>query len=203
MWTMLDLVEAAVRSGRGDQARAHVAAMRQADLPSISSRLALHTAAGEALTAPEDDADAIFERALATPGADGWTFDHARVRLMYGAYLRRRRASRRAREQLQSALTVFHRLGAAPWAARAERELAATGEHRRRSDDPAAPVLSSQELVIAQLAAAGLSNKEIGTRLFLSHRTVSSHLYRIFPRLEITSRAMLRDALLRLERGPA
>ena len=57
--------------------------------------------------------------------------------------------------------------------------------------------------MIAQLAAAGLSNKEIGTRLFLSHRTVSSHLYRIVPRLEITSRAMLRDALLRLERGPA
>ena len=90
---------------------------------------------------------------------------------------------------------MFERLGAAPWVARAQAELAATGERRTRADDPDAPLLTPQELEIARLAAQGLSNKEIGARVHLSHRTVSTHLYRIFPRLGITSRVMLRDAL--------
>ena len=151
------------------------------------------------MVAPAPEAAVLFERALGLPGAEQWVFDHARVHLAFGEYLRRNRASRNARTQLLAALEAFNRLGAAPWAARAEAELAATAAHRSQAQDPDAPLLTAQELEIARLAAQGLSNREIGARLYLSHRTVSTHLYRIFPKLEITSRAALRDALTTLE----
>jgi len=86
-------------------------------------------------------------------------------------------------------------LGAAPWGERARKELRASGETSRRRTHALADALSPQELQIAQLAASGLSNKEIGQQLFLSHRTVGSHLYRIFPKLGITARSHLRAAL--------
>ena len=122
------------------------------------------------MTAPVAEADALFERALRVPDAESWVFEHACVRLAFGAHLRRDRCARRAREQLRLALAVFERLGAAPWVARAQAELAATGERRTRADDPDAPLLTPQELEIARLAAQGLSNKEM-ERVRLSHRT--------------------------------
>jgi DNA-binding NarL/FixJ family response regulator len=100
-----------------------------------------------------------------------------------------------ARTQLAAALDAFERLGAGPWAQRAANELRATGITIGHPDVTGPDALSPHQLEIAQLAAAGLSNKEIGERLFLSHRTVSTHLYQIFPKLGITSRAALRDAL--------
>jgi DNA-binding NarL/FixJ family response regulator len=78
---------------------------------------------------------------------------------------------------------------------RARQELRATGETIGHRTPDARDRLTPQEMQIASLAALGLSNREIGERLFLSHRTIGSHLYRIFPKLEITSRAQLRDAL--------
>ena len=99
-------------------------------------------------------------------------------------------------------MDTFDRLGAEPWARRARRELRATGRTRRRPLDPDAPLLTPQELQIARLAAAGLTNKEIAERLYLSPRTVGGHLYRVFPKLGITSRAALRDSLQALaDRG--
>ena len=92
-----------------------------------------------------------------------------------------------ARTQLAAALDTFDRLGARPWAQRAANELRATGITIGRPEITGAEALSPQQLEIAQLAA-GMSNKEIGERLFLSHRTVGSHLYQIFPKLGITSR---------------
>jgi DNA-binding NarL/FixJ family response regulator len=85
--------------------------------------------------------------------------------------------------------------GAARWSDRARQELRATGETIGPRTPDARDRLTAQELQIAQLAAEGLSNREIGERLFLSHRTIGSHLYRIFPKLGITARAQLRDAL--------
>jgi DNA-binding NarL/FixJ family response regulator len=87
-------------------------------------------------------------------------------------------------------------LGARRWSERARQELRATGERIGPRTADARDRLTAQELQIAQLAAAGLSNREIGERLFLSHRTIGSHLYRIFPKLGITARAQLRDALV-------
>ena len=100
-----------------------------------------------------------------------------------------------SRSQLRAALETFERLRARPWAARAAQELRATGQSKPRADQSHRYELTSQELEIATLAAKGLTNKQIGERLFMSHRTVGAHLYRIFPKLGITSRAALRDAL--------
>jgi DNA-binding CsgD family transcriptional regulator/energy-coupling factor transporter ATP-binding protein EcfA2 len=193
----LDLVEAAVRTGRRDEAAAQVQAMRAAGLPSLSGHLALMTAAAAALCAPDADAAGLFEAALNVPGADRWPFDLARVHLAYGEQLRRRPAPAAARRHLGTALDMFSSLGAQPWVARAANELRASGRTRRRGDDASAGALTPQEREIALMAAAGLSNRQIGERLFLSHRTVGTHLYRAFPKLGITSRAALRDALTR------
>ncbi|MGO8861684.1 MAG: response regulator transcription factor, partial [Acidimicrobiales bacterium] len=100
-----------------------------------------------------------------------------------------------ARVHLATALDTFARLGARPWAARAASELRATGQTKPRRMQVPPESLTPQEREIADLAASGLTNKEIGQRLFLSHRTVAAHLYRIFPKLGVTSRAGLRDAL--------
>jgi len=100
-----------------------------------------------------------------------------------------------SRAPLREAAEAFDALGLLRYAERARRELRASGETVRRRVPGGWSQLSPQELQIAQLAAEGLSNREIGERLYLSHRTVESHLYRLFPKLGITSRAQLRDAL--------
>ena len=198
LWVLMDLVEAAVRTGRHTEAAAHVTAMRDAGIAAISPRLALLAAGSEAITAPDDLAPGLFEKALAVPGAGRFPFDLARVRLCYGERLRRARATTGSRAQLTAALEIFERLGARPWAARAAGELRAAGRTHPRADPRERDPLTPQEREIAMLAAAGMSNKEIGQRLFLSHRTVGAHLYQIFPKLGITSRAALRDALAEL-----
>lgn len=192
LWMLMDLVEAATRSGRPDAAAAHVAAMRAAGVGALSPRLALSVAGSAAMAAPEGPHREAFERALALPGAQRWPFDTARIHLAYGERLRRARAATAAREHLSAALDAFEQLRARPWAARAGHELRATGV--RRGPDGAAG-LTPQQREIAELAAAGLTNKEIGARLFLSARTVGNHLYQIFPKVGVTSRAALRDAL--------
>ena len=90
---------------------------------------------------------------------------------------------------------MFDAIGASSWGDHARSELRASGERSRRRVPEARDQLTAQELQIAQLAADGLSNREIGQRLYLSHRTISTHLYRVFPKLGITSRAELSAAL--------
>ena len=151
-------------------------------------------AAGSAALAAEDDvAGPLYEAALAVPHAAEWPFELARVRLAYGEHLRRSRAAAASRVQFTAAQRAFERLKAWPWATRAAHEQRTTGHHRTPTPDLG--VLTPQEREIAVLAASGLSNKEIGQRLYLSHRTVGAHLYRVFPKLGISSRAALRDAL--------
>jgi DNA-binding CsgD family transcriptional regulator len=197
----LDLVEAKVRTGRQDEAAAHVQAMRGAGLPSTSGHLALMTEAAAALCASDDEAAELFEKALNVPAADRWPFDLARVHLAYGEHLRRHNAPAAARKHLDTALDVFQHLAARPWIARAANELRASGRTRWHNDYASAGVLTPQEREIALMAAAGMSNKQIGERLFLSHRTVGTHLYRAFPKLGVTSRAGLRDALTETSEG--
>jgi len=198
----MDLVEAAVRTGRRAEAVAHVTAIREAGIAELSSRLGLLAGASAALAAPDEEAPRLFEEALAIPGVDAWSFDHARVRLLYGEQLRRTRAIAESRASLRAALESFERLEARPWAARAANELRATGETKPRADDRDRDGLTPQELQIAHLAASGMTNKQIGERLFLSHRTVGFHLHRVFPKLGVTSRAALRDALDGVPSGP-
>jgi ATP/maltotriose-dependent transcriptional regulator MalT len=194
-WVMFDLVESAVRTDRHPQANAHVSAMRDADLAAISSRMALLQGGSAAIAAPDEQALVLFDETVSVVDAERWPFDLARVQLAFGERLRRLRATSEARAHLSSALEVFQRLGAHPWATRAHAELRATGQVRPKGRRSMQIALTAQEREIAELAAAGLTNKQIGERLFLSHRTVGTHLYRLFPKLGITSRASLRDAL--------
>jgi DNA-binding CsgD family transcriptional regulator len=195
-WLVLSLVEAAVRTGRTDEARAHVAAAQRAGIPRISPRIALMTAGAAALAADDHDAGPLFEAALALPEAGRWPWEHACIQLAYGQWLRRTRDSR-ARPHLRSAFETFDRIGAMAMAERARNELRASGVDTVRpvTSASALTALTARERQVAELAAAGLSNRQIGERLFLSHRTVGSHLHRLFPKLGITSRAALRSTL--------
>jgi DNA-binding CsgD family transcriptional regulator len=193
----MDLVEAAVRTGRRAEADAHVSAIRDLGIAALSPRLALLAAGSAAIAAPDHLATQLFREALALPGIDRWPFDLARVQLAYGERLRRTRATTEARVHLAVALDVFQGLGARPWATRAANELRAAGHASSTANELGAALLTPQEHEIAMLAAAGLTNKQIAERIFVSPRTVGAHLYRIFPRLGVTSRAALRDALNR------
>jgi DNA-binding CsgD family transcriptional regulator len=195
IWAIMDLVEAAARTGRKAEATAHVAAMLEANIGELSSRVALLARGSEAIAAQDDWAPELFEQALAIPGVSRWPFDLARVQLVYGERLRRLRATGEARVQLTAALENFERLGARPWATRARTELRAAGQARPGDEESACAALTPQERQIAELAAAGLTNKQIAERLFLSHRTVGGHLHQVFPKLGIATRAALRDAL--------
>jgi len=110
-------------------------------------------------------------------------------------WLRRQRRVAESRAPLRAARDAFQAMGANPLAERGRRELRASGEKSVRRLSRASERLTPQELQIAQMAAGGLSNREIGQSLFLSHRTVGFHLYRLFPKLGITSRNQLRGVL--------
>ncbi|KJK59108.1 helix-turn-helix transcriptional regulator [Saccharothrix sp. ST-888] len=191
---VFDLVTAAVYTGRREEARAHVAAGAAAGSAEISGRHAFLLAAAAALAAEDEEAEAAYQRAYAVPGAERWVFDLARLRLAHGSWLRRRHRPG-AREVLRAAHHAFRRLRAEPWARRCEEELRAAGDSVAPPTSPEAAGLTGQELRIARLAATGLSNKEIGQLLQLSPRTVGAHLYKVFPKLGITSRAALGHAL--------
>jgi ATP/maltotriose-dependent transcriptional regulator MalT len=201
IWVVLDLVEAAVRTGRDDEAREHVTAALGAGIARISGRTAMLVASAQALVADGDAAVEHFERALAQPRASQWPFEQARIELLYGQQLRRARAPRAARQHLAEALAIFERLGAVRWADAARKELRAAGGHAEQPGERV--VLTERELLIARMAATGMSNKEIAAQLVVSSRTIGAHLYRIFPKLGITSRAGLRDALTLMDEDRA
>ena len=197
-WAALDLVEAAVLTGRREEARRHVEAMRAMPLHLVSPRFAMVTAGAAALSAsPGRSATDLYEAALATPGGERWAFDHARIELAYGMHLRRRRETGPARRHLRTALATFRWLAADPWARRARDELRTTGLHFEAARPAAGrrPRLTPEEHEAAALAATGLTNKQIAQRLHLSHRTVAARLHQAFPKLGVASRAGLRDAL--------
>jgi len=204
LWLIWDFTEASTRTGHHDEAAAHLAAVRDAGIPSISPRLSMITDAATALANSRFVDRDLFENAIATPTAERWPFDLARIRLAYGERLRRAQASVAARTHLEAALGTFERLGATPWSARAAGELRASG----LPTDPVTPAegrnapLTPQEQQIAQLAATGLTNKQIAAQLYLSPRTVAAHLRNAFPKLNVTSRAGLRDALTNLNEPP-
>ncbi|MFF4364839.1 AAA family ATPase [Streptomyces sp. NPDC001594] len=198
--TLLDLVEAARAGGRARQARAHALAARDAGLPAVSPRQALITYGALAITAQDErEAAAMFARAQSHPDAARFPFELARIRLAHGLRLREVRGRDAARTQLTAAAEAFERLGASGWTERAQAALHGTGVVPPRAPAPHPASLTWQERRIADLAASGLTNKEIGRLMHLSPRTVSSHLYRVFPKLGVTTRAALRDALTRGE----
>lgn len=150
--------------------------------------------------AEDDEAERLFEDASAVE-LTKWPFMWARNRLAYGAWLRRRRHVARSREPLRQAREIFDQLGAVPWARRARLELRAAGESSPETRADRSAGLTPQELQIATLAARGLTNRQIAERLFLSHRTVGTYLYQVFPKLGVSSRAQLSSVLA--HDGPA
>ncbi|PXW25164.1 UNVERIFIED_CONTAM: regulatory LuxR family protein [Williamsia faeni] len=197
VWAFGDMVEAGLRSGHIREVTEIADRIyRQTDtsLASPWSQAALHYA--RPLLADDTHADTAFQEALAS-SLSNWPWYRARLLLEYGSWLRRQYRIADARTPLRSARDSFDALAMASWAQRARHELRATGEAVGKQPVVATTVLSPQELQIAQLAADGLSNREIAQRLYLSHRTVGSHLYRLFPKLGVSSRGQLRSALER------
>ena len=194
-WALADLVDAAVRGdGDLDLVRGLLGEWEETAADMGAPHLEVQMSYAAALLADSATAEERFHVAM-TSAAMGWPFYTARAQLAYGGWLRRQRRGADSRAPLREAAHVFDALGLRRFAERARRELRASGERARRRVPEAWTQLSPQELQIAQLAAEGLSNREIGERLYLSHRTVSTHLYRIFPKLGITSRTQVRDAL--------
>ncbi|MFC4071642.1 LuxR C-terminal-related transcriptional regulator, partial [Actinoplanes subglobosus] len=181
-WLVPELLDAALAAQRLDEA-----AVLVADLPrGIPAPI---------MTVAAEYAAVILDDAPMGPVVARWPLYRARLELHRGRLARRRHRAAEARDLLRSARETFDTLGAEPWAEMARAELRATGETSSRRVSAAREQLSPQELQIATLAAEGLTNRQIAERLFLSHRTVGSHLYRIYPKLGVTRRAQLAGAL--------
>jgi DNA-binding CsgD family transcriptional regulator len=187
-----DLVEVAARTGRAELGATAVARLEawvehtgpQHVRPLLERCLALRAATPA-------DASHHFEETLRLYEQGGSPFDAARTELLYGEHLRRERRRSEARGHLRAALETFDDLGAAPWAERARAELRASGETARKRDPSTISQLTPQEVQIARMVADGLSNKEVAAQLFLSPRTIDSHLRNVFSKLGITSRTQL------------
>ncbi len=189
LWPIPDLIEAAARCGRLDEAAARFDRYRdwvqRSPSPARLSRLGRCRA-----LAGEGDVREQFEGALA-PYAGYSPFQQARTELLYGEWLRRERQRREARLHLRRAADLFHQVGARPWEERAEAELRATGETARKRDPSTLDQLTPQELQIAGLVASGMTNREIAAQLYLSPRTIDYHLRKVFGKLGLSSRTEL------------
>ncbi|MFE3192380.1 AAA family ATPase [Nocardia sp. NPDC059240] len=194
---LTELAEAAVRSGRGDDM---VELLNELEpVAESTSSPALHHGMRYARAVLAGDSAAeLFAAALAAD-LTGWPGERGRLHLAYGEWLRRQRRVVESRTHLRTAREIFDALGFTAWSERARLELRSAGESSPNRDPDARERLTPHELSIAQLAAQGLTNREIGQRLYLSHRTVSTHLHRIFPKLGISSRGDLAALLPTLD----
>ncbi|MEV6923369.1 AAA family ATPase [Dactylosporangium sp. NPDC051485] len=191
---LMFFVDAAVHTDRRDEARAVLATFEELARITPVPDLRLNLRYARAVLADDADAEPLYQAALAE-SLTRWPWFRARYELAYGTWLRRQRRITDSRIHLRAALVSLELIGAQSWAEQARAELRAAGERMAQAATNAHDLLSPQELQIARLAAQGLSNREIGEQLYLSPRTVGSHLYRIFPKLNITSRAQLATRL--------
>ncbi|MEU7766590.1 AAA family ATPase [Nocardia sp. NPDC049190] len=198
---LAELAEAAVRAGQTDAMRDLLRGLAPAAASTPSPALHIGLRYAQAVLATEA-ADAQFLSALEAD-LTGWPAERARLHLAYGEWLRRQRRVVESRTHLRTARETFDALGFAAWSERARLELRSAGESSPNPSPDASERLTPHELSIAQLAAQGLTNREIGQRLYLSHRTVSTHLHRIFPKLGVSSRTDLAALLPTADDTPA
>jgi len=197
-WGMVELVEAAARIGQCEAA--HEAARCFAVIAEAAGTdWALGVSARSSAVAGAGDAERLYGEAIDRLERCGMRVDLARAHLLYGEWLRRENRRVDARVQLRSAYDEFASMGMEAFAERAGHELLATGETVRKRTPETRDDLTPQERQIAELARDGLSNPQIGARLFLSRRTVEWHLRKVFAKLDITSRRELATALSRSE----
>jgi DNA-binding CsgD family transcriptional regulator len=191
IWALSELIEAAVRSGQP-----HLAGRALERIVETTGAAGTDWALGiearcRALLDDGDEAEMLYREAIERLGRTRLRVDLARAHLVYGEWLRRERRRVHAREQLRTAFELFNAMGIEAFAGRAERELLATGERVRTRTVETRDGLTAQEAQVARLARDGLSNSEIGARLFISQHTVAYHLRKIFNKLGITSRSEL------------
>jgi DNA-binding CsgD family transcriptional regulator len=194
-----DLAAAAVRADRRMEGQDVVERALGQLGGAASPRLEQLIARARGILAGPDEAEPHFDKALADPAGEQWPFERAQLRLDYAEWLRRRRRINDAKPVLTEALGTFRRLRARSWVQRTEAELRACGVAVTGApgDRDALAELTPQQRQIVRLASDGLTNREIGDRLFLSPRTVGSHLYRSFPKLGVADRHQLRDVITR------
>ena len=193
--SIADLAVAAVRTGETREAARVLERVRaqQGDRPTARMALLMHHAA--ALVDPEADPEDCFKLALVNAAGERWPLERAQARLSYAIWLRRGRRPSEAREQLLAAQELSRQLGAVPLTETIRGELRASGVAIVPEAAAALTDLTAQQQQIVRLAARGLSNREIGEQLYLSPRTVGSHLYNVYPKLGISRRHQLRDLL--------
>ena len=203
LWSLSHLAYAALQCDRVERTRELVRQLTARRPPGPhGATLRMNVIYADALLAPDD---LIEDRIRAALDRDvgRWPFERSRMLLVLGSRLRRRKQILEARDLLRAAREGFDSLGAGPWAERARDELRAAGAPSRAPTPTLWSALSAQELQVARMAAEGLSNRQIAERLYMSHRTVASHLYHLFPKLGISSRAQLIALSLDLPTAPA
>ena len=193
-WALADLVEAAACSGNVDKARLYLEQLESLAAATSGPFLRATLSYARPLLSPDDKAEELYQAALSADLSD-WPCYRGRLLLNYGRWLRHQRRVADSRAPLRAAWENFDALAFGRLAEAARQELRASGETSMPRTPDARDHLTPQELHIAQLAAKGLSNREIGRRLYLSHRTIGSHLYRLFPKLGISSRSELAGVL--------
>jgi ATP/maltotriose-dependent transcriptional regulator MalT len=201
MWALPELVEAAARTGDAHAARNALERLAEATEPCDSDFALGIEARCRALLSKGEEAKRLYQEAIERLGRTELRPELARAHLVFGEWLRRDARRSQARDELREAHTMFVEIGMEAFAERARRELAATGVNVRRRIPVTRDDLTEQERQIAGLARDGLSNPEIGARLFLSPRTVEWHLRNVFMKLGISSRRELRDALADRNQG--
>jgi DNA-binding CsgD family transcriptional regulator len=195
MWALPELVEAAVRSGSADIARAALDRLAHTTQPAATDFGLGIEARSRALLSEGETAEGLYREAIDRLGRTQLRPELARAHLLYGEWLRREGRRVHARTQLRIAHEMCAGIGMEAFAERARNELLATGETVRKRIVETRDDLTAQEEQIARLARDGLSNPEIGARLFISPRTVEWHLRKVFTKLGISSRRELRRAL--------
>jgi DNA-binding CsgD family transcriptional regulator len=191
-WAAAELVEAAVRSGHNDVAADALRLLAERTTPSGTDWARGVEARSRALLSVGDAAERLYLESIEHLGRTRMRVDLARAHLLYGEWLRRERRRVDARAQLRVAHDMLESIGMEAFAERARRELQATGETaRKRTVATGDEQLTAQEAQIARMARDGLSNPEIGVRLFISPRTVQYHLRKVFTKLGIESRSQL------------
>jgi DNA-binding CsgD family transcriptional regulator/tetratricopeptide (TPR) repeat protein len=201
MWALPELVEAAARTGDAHAARNALERLAEATEPCDSDFALGIEARCRALLSKGEEAKRLYQEAIERLGRTELRPELARAHLVFGEWLRRDARRSQARDELREAHTMFVEIGMEAFAERARRELAATGVNVRRRIPVTRDDLTEQERQIAGVARDGLSNPEIGARLFLSPRTVEWHLRNVFMKLGISSRRELRDALADRNQG--
>jgi DNA-binding CsgD family transcriptional regulator len=186
-----DLIEAAVRCGERETAEQALATVASRAAVSPTPLMLGLLARSRALLESETDPETLYREAISYLRQARGRVHLARVELLYGEWLRRERRQRDAREHLQAAHDVFREIGADGFAERARLELAAAGGAARQPASSPGGDLTPQELQVAALAAAGFTNLEIGSRLFISPKTVDYHLGKVFRKLGVGSRRQL------------